>query len=109
MQMVLIFLDVYDGQPLILNMDNETTVLHAGAPIKKWSAKSRHFTLDQKYVAQAVQDNVIQVRHQRGTVTDDNPRGFYADAFTKGLPRDLVELYLGVMHGPSVNATNGGE
>ena len=37
MQMVLIFLDVYDGQPLILNMDNETTVLHAGAPTKKWS------------------------------------------------------------------------
>ena len=105
---VLTFLDMYNG-PITIRMDNANTVLHAGAPIKRWSAKSRHFTLDQKFIAQAVQDNVARVIHQPGSVTESNPLGFFADCFTKGLPADLLALYLSVMQGPTLNAINGGE
>jgi len=108
MSQVLTFLDMYNG-PIIIRMDNANTVLHAGAPIKRWSAKSRHFTLDQKFIAQAVQDNIAKVVHQPGSVTESNPLGFFADCFTKGLPASLLALYLSVMQGPTLTAINGGE
>ena len=106
--MLLIFMGIYNGDPIVLEMDNEATCIHAGAPIKRWSAKSRHFSLDQKYVAQAVQHNIIKVVHRRGTITPENPQGFFADCFTKALPSSLLDVYLPRMQGPPIRGGDTG-
>ncbi|PHR00191.1 MAG: hypothetical protein COB29_16075 [Sulfitobacter sp.] len=93
---------------ITLFMDNAATVLDCGAPIRKFSPASKHFDIEDKFVVQCAEDDIINVVHKPGTIDCDNSNpqpgdGFCADSMTKPLPKILHDVYFAEMHGVSVS------
>lgn len=51
------FLDLHDGCPILIQLDSLSTVSTSGAPIRKFSSKQKHFHIDDRYLAQFVEEN----------------------------------------------------
>ena len=95
------FFDILKPGPTTLTVDNFATFSRAGAPIRKWSPNSKQHDVNEKYVTECRERNVIQLEHSRGNLPED-PRpgeGFPPDAMTKALPRLPTEFYYDALHG----------
>jgi hypothetical protein len=64
--------------PVELRIDNAATVNEAGAPIRKFSARTKHFTIAEKFVHQCNEEGLIRIVKWPGT-------DLSADAMTKSL------------------------
>lgn len=93
------FLGIAQSFPYILYMDNQATVLDAGAPIRKFSQASKHFHIEEKYVVQCVEDGLIKVVHMPGSLTEGGD-GFCVDALTKALGNHEFSAYYPQLQGP---------
>jgi hypothetical protein len=100
------FLGLSTG-PIHLELDNQATVSVVGAPIRKFSHRSKHFEIDDRYTVQCVEDGTVTVSHVPGSLPANFIRtdvGFPVDALTKALPTPILSHYLLPLHG-----TVGGE
>ncbi|PHR10098.1 MAG: hypothetical protein COB29_01155 [Sulfitobacter sp.] len=90
-------------KPIELRCDNQATVLAAGAPIRKFSPRSKQFDIEEKYIIQLVEEGKVSVIHVPGSITTDDPRpgdGFCADMMTKPLVSKMIDCYYAELHGP---------
>ena len=90
----------------MLELDNSSTVLQIGSDIRKFTSKSKHFDVDDRFTVQCVEDDILSVKHVPGSIPS-NPAptdGFAVDALTKALPAPALRHYLYQLHG-----TVGGE
>ena len=92
--------------PMVLKCDNQATTFAAGAPIRKFSQRSKQFDIEEKYVQQCVEEGLISVIHVPGSInsTDSSNngyvmKGFCVDAMTKPLTGSLIKNYYGQLHG----------
>ena len=95
------FFDILKPGPTTLTVDNFAVFSRAGAPMRKWSPNSKQHDVNEKYVAECRERNIIRVEHSRGNLPED-PRpgeGFPPDAMTKALPRLPTEFYYDALHG----------
>ena len=95
------FFDILKPGPTTLTVDNFATFSRAGAPTRKWSPSSKQHDVNEKYLTECRERDVIRVEHSRGTLPED-PRhgeGFPPDAMTKALPRLPTEFYYDALHG----------
>lgn len=100
------FLGFHSGSPIMLELDNSSTVLQIGSDIRKFTPKSKHFDVDDRFTVQCVEDDILSVKHVPGSIPS-NPAptdGFAVDALTKALPAPALRHYLYQLHG-----TVGGE
>ena len=90
--------------PIPLFLDNQSTVLAAGSPIRKWTPKSKAFDIDAKYIVEAVENGIISVHYASGAPPDGTaggPAGFPADVMTKALSGSVLRHYIQMLQGPS--------
>ena len=73
--------------PVTLNIDNMATVLDAGSPIRRFSQRTKHFLIAEKYLNQCVEMGVVKIVHRTGTELD-------ADAMTKALPGCVLKKHM---------------
>ena len=88
-------------EPTVLQMDNYSTCLRTGAPIRKWSPASKHHDVIERYIGECVERGIIRVQHNPGKLPE-RPRpgdGFRVDALTKILSVDETEFYYRELHG----------
>jgi hypothetical protein len=64
--------------PVTFNIDNMATVINAGSPIRRFSQRTKHFLIAEKYVNQCSEMGIVHVIHRTGTDLD-------ADAMTKSI------------------------
>ena len=93
------WLGVTKKDTIPLAIDNLATVLATSGPIPKFSAKSKHFDISARYIAELVENGVIRPYQVGGTVTDDHP-GLPADALTRPLNAQLIAHYSSIIQGP---------
>ena len=87
--------------PTRLGIDNFATANRAGSTIRKWSPSSKQYDVNEKYLTECVERQVITVDHRPGSLPAE-PRpgeGFRPDAMTKALPRAATEFYYDELHG----------
>ena len=96
------FLDVSMHHPTVLQMENYSTCLRTGAPIRKWSPASKHHDTIEKYIGECVERGIIRVQHIPGRLSESpqSGDGFRVDALTKALSADLTAFYYQELHGP---------
>lgn len=96
------FLDTYNDQPILLQLDSLSTVSTSGASIRKFTPKQKHFHIDDRYLTQCVEDGTILAEHVPGNPASlDLPgTGFPADALTKALDASLLRYYFPALQGP---------
>ena len=95
------FFDILKPGPTTLTVDNFATFSRAGSPIRKWSPSSKQHDVNEKYVTECRERNVVRLKHSRGNLPEE-PRpgdGFPPDAMTKALPRLPTEFYYDALHG----------
>jgi hypothetical protein len=105
---VFIFLGLRDSNSprILLECDNQATTQQAGAPIRKFSASTKHFDIDEKYVQQLVEEGLLKVVHVPGSIPTkgaDKQRarlGFPVDMMTKPLSAPVIKVYYPQLHGP---------
>ena len=95
------FFDILKPGPTTLTVDNFATFSRAGAPIRKWTPRSKQHDVNEKYVVECRERDVIRVKHSRGNLPEDPQvgEGFPPDAMTKALPRLPTEFYYDALHG----------
>jgi hypothetical protein len=101
-QQLMNFLGTNTGEPIKLALDNSSTVLSTAGPIRKFSPATRHFTMDDRFIVQCVEDGTIEVRHVPGDPQQMPPSGddgFAVDAMTKPLGATLLLHYYQFLHG----------
>jgi hypothetical protein len=101
-QQLMNFLGTNTGEPINLALDNSSTVLSTAGPIRKFSPATRHFTMDDRFIVQCVEDGTIVVRHVPGAPQQMPPSGndgFAVDALTKPLGAILLLHYYQFLHG----------
>jgi hypothetical protein len=92
--------------PTRLFIDNQATVLDSGSPIRKFSSKSKHFTLQERLATQATEDGSVQIIKIDGsqgiTLTSDSIHRLHdCDAMTKPLAKEDFQRYsLSLMGAP---------
>ena len=90
--------------PTTLQMDNYSTCLRTGSPIRKWSPASKHHDVIERYIGECVEQGIIRVQHIPGRLSESpqSGDGFRVDALTKALSADLTTFYYHELHGPSI-------
>ena len=95
------FFGIRQPGPTRLGIDNFATANRAGSTIRKWSPSSKQYDVNEKYLTECVERQVITVDHRPGSLPAE-PRpgeGFRPDAMTKALPRAATEFYYDELHG----------
>ena len=77
--------------PTQLYIDNQATVLDAGSPIRKFSQKSKHFAISERFVHQMVDDNAI-------TIIKISGKHHKAGALTKPFAKEPFQRYNDEFH-----------
>jgi hypothetical protein len=80
------------SEPHDFMVDNASLALSATALIRKWSPRSKQFTVESRYILQGVEDRIVRARQVPGNK-------FAADAMTKPLPEAGLEQYFPEMQG----------
>ena len=86
-------LGFYSPAPSKFYADNTTMVDHDGSPIRKFTTKSKHFDVEDKYTVQLVEDRDAELIHKNG-------RELPCDAMTKALPKAVLDTHYLALHGP---------
>ena len=90
-------------EPISLGIDNQSTVLHAASPARKWSPQRKHFDIDCHYISEAVELGVVAVHHVPGAAPNEatGSVGFPVDCLTKALPICVVASCYHDVQGPA--------
>lgn len=99
---VFTFLRVLRPGPTALAVDNYATYLAAGAPIRKWSPRSKQHDIEERYIVECVERGTITIIHKPGSLPLDAMPGdgFRVDAMTKPLSSKVLNHYYRELHGP---------
>jgi len=99
------FLRVLKAGPTKLYVDNYATFRAAGAQIRKWSPASKQFNIEEKYVVECGERNIIEVHHKPGSLPENPQRGdgFVADTMTKTMTAREMDFYYPELHGDNSN------
>ena len=99
------FLHVLKPGPTKLYVDNYATFRAAGAQIRKWSPASKQFNIEEKYVVESGERDIIEVHHKPGSLPENPQRneGFVADAMTKTMTAREMDFYYPELHGDNKN------
>ena len=99
----LLWLRLTHDEPISLGIDNQSTVLHAASPVRKWSPQRKHFDIDCHYISEAGETGVIKIHHVPGAPPNaaTGALGFPVDCLTKALPVSVVASYYHVVQGPA--------
>ena len=90
---LLAFLGVPITAPTDLFVDNAAVVLNVGAPIRKYTPRSKSFDMDVKYVVEGQEHAVIKLR--------DTPGGQnVSDMMTKPATPIMIDRYEAELQGP---------
>ena len=103
------FLRVLKPGPTKLYVGSYATFRAVGAQIRKWSPASKHFSIEEKYVVECGERDIIEVHHKPGSLPE-NPRnaGFVADTMTKTMTAREMGFYYPESHGDNRNAKQHG-
>jgi hypothetical protein len=77
--------------PVTHFMDNHAAILDAGSPVRRFSKRTKHFLVSEKYVQQCVEMGVTKLQHRRGDKFD-------TDAMTKSLTGVLLEQHASTLY-----------
>ena len=72
--------------PVTLHIDNMATVTDAGSPIRRFSQRTKHFLISEKYAQQCSEMGLVKIIHRAGADLD-------ADAMTKALPGSVLKKH----------------
>jgi ribosomal protein L32 len=72
--------------PVILEMDNQAAIIDAGSPTRRFSQRTKHFLIDEKYVHQCSEMGIVKLRHRNTTELD-------ADVMTKCVPGVILKKH----------------
>ena len=101
-QQLMNFLGINTGELINLALDNSSTVISTAGSFQKFSPATRHFTMDDRFIVQCVEDGTVEVRHVPEVPQQMPPSGddgFAVDAMTKSLGTTLLLHYYQFLHG----------
>ena len=80
--------------PYKFYVDNRAVFLHNGGTVRHWSPRSKHHSIESRFLADLNEQRIVDVTHKHGN-------DFPVDAMTKPLPRELFSRYYARLHGPA--------
>jgi hypothetical protein len=101
---LLTFLQVNHRQPITMKMDSQSTVNISGSTVRRYTAKQKHFEIEDLYLAECVSRKKIQVIKVKGSPDfEDTTSGLPADAMTKPMSKQLLRHYYRSLTGSETN------
>jgi hypothetical protein len=73
--------------PVVLHIDNAAAVIDAGSPIRRFSQRTKHFLIAEKYAQQCSEMGITAIQKIDGNLLD-------ADAMTKALPGIVLKRHM---------------
>jgi hypothetical protein len=91
-------------QPVTMKMDGQSIVNISGSTVRRYTAKQKHFEIEDLYLAECVSRKKIQVIKVKGYPDfEKHSSGLPADTMTKPMSKQLLRHYYISLTGSEAN------